>query len=111
MTATLLRNAPPARKLSAAGFGSDDISAALAWLDGLAGPEGGRCSPPALAGSIRIYGEEELDRLSTACRGFISFLEQKTKPQGSLGALEVLARRLGERRNNRRSRPTRPARR
>ena len=26
-----------ARKLSAAGFGSDDISEALSWLDGLAG--------------------------------------------------------------------------
>jgi Smg protein len=68
-----------ARKLSAAGFGSDDISAALAWLDGLAGPEGGRCSPPALAGSVRIYGEEEQERLSTACRGFIAFLEQNAR--------------------------------
>jgi Smg protein len=65
-----------ARKLSAAGFGSEDISAALSWLDGLAGEEGGRCRSPALAGAIRIYDEEEQDRLPVACRGFIAFLEQ-----------------------------------
>ncbi len=65
-----------AKKLSAAGFGSDDITAALSWLDGLAGEEAGRCRSPALAGSIRIYDEEEQERLPAACRGFISFLEQ-----------------------------------
>jgi len=65
-----------AKKLSAAGFGNDDISAALSWLDGLAGQEGGECRSPALAGSIRIYGEEEQERLPAACRGFIAFLEQ-----------------------------------
>ncbi|NJD33605.1 MAG: DUF494 domain-containing protein [Betaproteobacteria bacterium] len=65
-----------ARKLSAAGFGSEDISAALSWLDGLAGNEVARCSSPALAGSIRIYDEEEQERLPAACRGFITFLEQ-----------------------------------
>ncbi|MDP2131989.1 MAG: DUF494 domain-containing protein [Sulfuritalea sp.] len=65
-----------AKKLSAAGFGNDDISAALSWLDGLAGQEGAQCRSPSLAGSIRIYGEEEQERLSAACRGFIAFLEQ-----------------------------------
>jgi Smg protein len=65
-----------ARKLSAAGFGTDDISAALSWLDGLAGEEVTRCRSPALAGSTRIYGIEEQERLSAACRGFITFLEQ-----------------------------------
>jgi len=65
-----------AKKLSAAGFGSDDITAALSWLDGLAGEEGGRCRSPVLASAIRIYDEEEQERLSAACRGFISFLEQ-----------------------------------
>ena len=65
-----------ARKLSAAGFGSDDISAALSWLDGLAGKEVPRCDKPALSGSIRIYDEEEQERLPAACRGFITFLEQ-----------------------------------
>jgi Smg protein len=65
-----------ARKLSAAGFGSDDITAALSWLDGLAGDEGNRCLSPASAGAIRIYDEEEQERLPAVCRGFIAFLEQ-----------------------------------
>ena len=65
-----------ARKLSAAGFGSDDISAALSWLDGRAGDEAASCCSPALAGSIRIYDEDEQERLPAACRGFITFLEQ-----------------------------------
>ena len=51
-----------ARKLSAAGFGSDDISEALSWLDGLAGKEAAACSSQMLAGSIRIYDEEEQER-------------------------------------------------
>ena len=65
-----------ARKLTAAGFGSDDITAALAWLDGLAGDGNAACRSPALVGSVRIYGEEERQRLPAVCRGFIAFLEQ-----------------------------------
>ncbi|MES2236611.1 MAG: DUF494 domain-containing protein [Rugosibacter sp.] len=64
-----------AKKLSAAGFETDDISAALSWMDGLAVGHQTSCDLPA-AGSIRIYDEEEQDRLSVECRGFISFLEQ-----------------------------------
>lgn len=64
-----------ARKLSAAGFGTDDISAALSWLDGLGGEAGGRCLNPAQANSIRIYDEAEQEKLPVVCRGFISFLE------------------------------------
>ena len=73
-----------ARKLSAAGFGNDDITAALSWLDGLAGAEVERCRNPALAGSVRIYDEEERERLSVACRGFIAFLEQQEAIDSSL---------------------------
>ena len=65
-----------ARKLSAAGFGSDDISEALSWLDGLAGSEAAPCRHQALPGATRIYDEEEQERLPAACRGFITFLEQ-----------------------------------
>ena len=65
-----------ARKLSAAGFGSDDISEALSWLDGLAGEAAAPCCSQTLAGSTRIYDEEEQERLPAACRGFIAFLEQ-----------------------------------
>ena len=76
-----LRDACPepevlARKLSAAGFGSDDISEALSWLDGLAGSEAAPCRHQALPGATRIYDEEEQERLPAACRGFITFLEQ-----------------------------------
>lgn len=73
-----------ARKLSAAGFETDDISAALSWLDGLAGEESGRRCSPAHAGSMRIYDEEEQERLPAACRGFISFLEQHDAVDASL---------------------------
>lgn len=73
-----------ARKLSAAGFGTDDITAALSWLDGLAGEEGGRCLSPAHSNSIRIYDEDEQDRLPVACRGFIAFLEQHDAIDASL---------------------------
>ena len=65
-----------ARKLSAAGFETDDISAALSWLDGLAGEESGRCLSPAASNALRIYDEEEQERLPAPCRGFITFLEQ-----------------------------------
>ncbi len=73
-----------ARKLSAAGFEIEDIAAALSWLDGLAGEEGGRCRNPVLSSSVRIYNEEEQERLPTACRGFISFLEQHDAVDTSL---------------------------
>ena len=74
-----------ARKLTAAGFGSDDIAAALAWLDGLAGPAGGNPGvQQALAGSVRIYDPEEQARLPADCRGFIAFLEQNAAIDCSL---------------------------
>jgi len=63
-----------ARKLTAAGFESDEISAALTWLEGF--PTDAASQLPAHAGSIRIYDAEEQERLPAACRGFISFLEQ-----------------------------------
>ena len=73
-----------ARKLSAAGFETADITAALSWLDGLGRDEDGRCRSPALAGSMRIYEEEEQERLPTECRGFITFLEQHDAVDTSL---------------------------
>jgi len=73
-----------ARKLSAAGFETADITAALSWLDGLGADGGGRCRSPALAGSMRIYDEEEQERLPTECRGFITFLEQHDAVDASL---------------------------
>lgn len=65
-----------ARKLSAAGFEDDDISAALDWLSGLgdeAQPQWPQISSHSR--SFRAYSEQECTRLDTGCRGFIAFLE------------------------------------
>jgi Smg protein len=75
-----------ARKLSAAGFEEDDISAALTWLDGLADVDGD--SVVAASGSpssLRIYDDAEQSKLSTEARGFLVFLEHA-------GALDGLLR-------------------
>ena len=63
------------KKLTAAGFEADDISAALLWLDGLSSNES---LVPMLhgTGAIRIYTAAEQDKLSTEARGFLAFLEQ-----------------------------------
>ena len=62
------------RKLSAAGFESDEIQEALVWLDGLAGAAesySGQQSETAL----RVYSPAEHERLGEESIGFISFLE------------------------------------
>lgn len=65
-----------ARKLSALGFGEEDIHEALDWLAGL---QAAPAAEPALGDSqpsIRIYTDDEQSALSTDCRGFLTFLEQ-----------------------------------
>jgi Smg protein len=63
-----------AKKLTAAGFEADDISAALVWLEGLTNGE-----QPSLKVSdtraIRIFDEAECARLTVEARGFLAFLE------------------------------------
>ena len=62
------------KKLSAAGFESDEIEEALSWLDGLAGvaeATSGRQDER----SMRVYTAAEHDRLGEESIGFISFLE------------------------------------
>jgi Smg protein len=62
------------RKLSAAGFESDEIQEALSWLDGLAGAAesySGRQSEH----SLRVYSATERERLGDDSIGFVSFLE------------------------------------
>ncbi len=63
-----------ARKLTAAGFEADDITAALAWLEGLSGGESVAMDAPQ-AGAIRVFAAEEQERLSVEARGFLAFLE------------------------------------
>jgi Smg protein len=65
-----------ARKLSAAGFGSDDIRRRCPGSTAWPATRATAACSPALAGAIRIYDEEEQERLPAACRGFIAFLEQ-----------------------------------
>jgi Smg protein len=65
-----------ARKLSAAGFGSDDISEALDWLQGLADREQSDFPTTFEQGrSFRTYTPIELEKLAPESRGFLSFLE------------------------------------
>lgn len=64
------------RKLSAAGFESDDISTALDWLHGLAVQDENPV-PESLdaSNSLRAYTQAENEKLSTEARGFLAFLE------------------------------------
>jgi Smg protein len=62
------------RKLSAAGFESDEIQEALSWLDGLAGAAQSGGSAQSATG-VRIYSATEQERLGEDSIGFIRFLE------------------------------------
>lgn len=75
-----------ARKLFAAGFEKEEISAALEWLSGLevlAGEEGCR----AAGRSVRLYCAIEIVKLPTECRGFLGFLENS-------GAIDSMLREM-----------------
>lgn len=75
------------RKLSAAGFDSDQITQALQWLAGLtlvshqSGPIDISDTSPApvlhapSAHSLRVFSVPEQDHFGAECLGFISFLE------------------------------------
>ena len=76
------------KRLSAAGFGSRDISQALTWLSGL--ERVGKSSTPynfTPSKGFRFYTEPELSTLTTEARGFLLFLE-------SAGVISVLQREL-----------------
>jgi Smg protein len=62
------------QELSQAGFPTLEIDRAFLWMDGLASEP----NPPDTQSdrSMRLFSSRELDRLDTACRGFILFLEQ-----------------------------------
>lgn len=65
-----------AESLAAAGFEADEISDALAWLQGLARVTADSVAlGPASDTSFRIYAESELGCLDVAARGFLAFLE------------------------------------
>ncbi len=75
------------RKLSAAGFQSDEIEQALQWLAGLnlvshqsepidiSGADAQALPHAPSEHSLRVYSVAEQDHLGAECLGFISFLE------------------------------------
>jgi len=67
-----------ARKLSAVGFEEEAISEALQWLAGLEHAQNEAAGFHRLPrpGTHRLFDDEEMIRLSAACRGFLAFLEQ-----------------------------------
>jgi len=72
------------RKLSAAGFESDEIHEALDWLRGLDDAVGNlQLQQPQGAHALRLYTQQELDCLGVEAIGYLNFLESAgvLKPQ------------------------------
>jgi Smg protein len=66
-----------AKRLSAAGFEDDDISAALTWIAGIAQtPRRGMAPLPGEAEAVRAYAPREIAKLDVGARGFLLSLEQ-----------------------------------
>jgi Smg protein len=63
-------------ELEQAGFHKAEISKAFVWLEGLAGLQNGAEQLALNAESIRIYTDEEVEKLDLESRGFLMFLEQ-----------------------------------
>jgi Smg protein len=64
------------KKLTAAGFGNEDISDALDWLKDLSVPTQEAPSEALdLSDGIRAHTPAEIAKLSTESRGFLAFLE------------------------------------
>jgi Smg protein len=76
------------RRLTAAGFENEEISAALDWLSAL--EIAGRGGVPdcfASSGGFRVYAEQELAKTTAETRGFLQFLQDAgilTAPQREL---------------------------
>ncbi|MEZ9710924.1 hypothetical protein BCU83_09085 [Vibrio breoganii] len=67
------------QELLRAGFRHDEVYKALNWLEDLAALQSEDSSQniaTSSATSIRIYSDQEQQRIDTRCRGFILFLEQ-----------------------------------
>ena len=62
------------KKLAAVGFEAEEISDALAWLDGLQSVRHNLAQQPA-ALSMRVYVDQELELLGAEALGFLHFLE------------------------------------
>lgn len=69
-----------------AGFPLTEIHKAFDWMDGLAARQG-QATAAVVSRAIRIYSDEEVDKLDVECRGFLMYLEQ-------LGILSAESREL-----------------
>jgi Smg protein len=63
-------------ELVRAGFADPEIDRALEWLDGLTEHQDNFAYHAQTAHGTRIYSDFEHERLDSACRGFITYLEQ-----------------------------------
>jgi Smg protein len=63
-------------ELTQAGFAEAAVDKALTWLEGLTGVDGLALTPAGGAGSLRLFGGDELDRLDVRVRGYLMSLEQ-----------------------------------
>ena len=63
-----------AADLERAGFGRHNVERALDWLADLAGE---RSRPDMASRALRVFSGDELERISTACRGYLLQLERE----------------------------------
>ncbi len=63
-----------ARDLESAGFGEANVERALDWLADLAGE---RSRPDMSSRALRVFSAEELEHISSACRGYLLRLERE----------------------------------
>ncbi|MGI9229521.1 MAG: DUF494 domain-containing protein [Gammaproteobacteria bacterium] len=65
------------RELAMVGFGENQIDRAFDWLEVVASQNAGSSlAESGVHHTQRIFNEQELDKLTTDCRGFILYLEQ-----------------------------------
>lgn len=76
------------KKLSAVGFESEEISDALAWLDGLQSLTQNLASAPG-ENAMRVYTAQELELMGAEALGFLHFLEGAGVLSASLRELVI----------------------
>lgn len=63
-------------ELESAGFGRPEIDHALEWLDGLSDEEeGDEYGHVVTDRAIRVFSDEEIERMDVSCRGYLLYLE------------------------------------
>jgi len=81
------------RKLAAAGFPKDEITDALAWLQGLERvTQDASLVNQATPGAFRVYAGFEVERLGSAAIGFLAFLESAGQLSATQREIAVLRR-------------------